>query len=57
MRQKVTGNELDVGEMTQAGEGEEGGSIAAGKKAGLEIQIYELTASHVPDPMNMVQIH
>lgn len=57
MRQKVTGNKLDVGEMTQAGEGEEGGSIAAGKKAGLEIQIYELTASHVPDPMNMVQIH
>lgn len=69
MRRKVTGSELDVGEMTQAcrGRGEGGGgSIAAGRKAvcrdhmescNLTIWIYELTASHDPDPVNMLQIH
>lgn len=66
MRRKVTGSELDVGEMTEACTGRGGGSIAAGRKAvcrdhmescNLTIWIYELTASHVPDPVNMLQIH
>lgn len=65
MRWKVAGSKLDVGEMIQVGEGG-GGSIAEGRKAVcrdhmencyLTIWIYELTASHVPGPMNMVKIH